>query len=71
MQNNKPNGPRITVERISVTTIRSRNRSQKVYCDNCKAEIMAGDLDGKQLLASGTQELTAVDSIEVFQANND
>ncbi|MBS1768335.1 MAG: hypothetical protein JSS77_01630 [Acidobacteria bacterium] len=44
MQNSKPNRTRITVERISVTSIRTRDRSQKVYCDNCKAELVPGDL---------------------------
>lgn len=53
MDDNKPNGTRITVERISVTTIRTQNRSQKVYCDSCKAEIESGEIDQQPRFTKG------------------
>lgn len=61
MQNNNPNGTRITVERISVTTIRTRDHSQKVYCDNCKAELASGDLASRPLLINGRAESVTKD----------
>lgn len=70
MQDNKPSGVRITVERITVTTVRSRDHSEKVYCNNCKAQMESGDLDGQRLLASGKPEANVVDPIAALKANN-
>lgn len=61
MQNDRPNGTRITVERISVTTIRTQNRSQKVYCDSCKAEIESGEIDQHPQLPKEKAGTRAID----------
>lgn len=34
----------ITIERVSVTTIRKRNSSQQVLCDRCQQEIESDEL---------------------------
>lgn len=39
MDHHEKPGTRITVERTSVTTIRTRHRSHRVYCDICRKEI--------------------------------
>jgi len=59
MQNNKPNGTRITVERISVTTIRTRNRWQRIYCDACRREIAPTELVPPQLTSGQAESLIA------------
>lgn len=56
MHKHETNGARITVERISVTTIRTRERSQKVYCDRCKAELASGELASRPLITDGQAE---------------
>lgn len=48
MHKTEPTGKRITVESISVTTIRTRRRWQKIYCDACKQEIESTDLVSSQ-----------------------
>jgi hypothetical protein len=48
----------ITMERITVTRIRTRNRSQKFYCDICQKEI---DVAGRLLL---TGEVVEADTTE-------
>ena len=63
MHKHEKPGTRITVERISVTTIHTRHRSQKVYCDICKQELTPAELISQPLLIEGkteTEELPAL-----------
>jgi len=42
MHNDQKPGIRIIVERVSVTTIRTR--SKKVYCETCRRSLSAGEI---------------------------
>ena len=67
MHKHDTNGTRITVERISVTTIRTRRNTQKHYCDICRAELIAAELDAETMLLDGntpTLELAAANTDE-------
>lgn len=62
MHKHNAKGTKITVERISVTTIRTRRPTQKLYCDICRTELVAAELDAQTLLLDGkapTLELAA------------
>jgi hypothetical protein len=67
MHKHDTNGTRITVERISVTTIRTRRNTQKHYCDICRAELTAAEIDAETMLLDGntpTLELAAANTDE-------
>jgi hypothetical protein len=44
MERNHMSKKTITVERISITTIRTRNGNSKFYCENCHRSIEAGEI---------------------------
>ena len=56
MHKHDTKGTKITVERISVTTIRTRRNTQKHYCDICRAELTVAELDAQTLLLSERSE---------------
>ena len=68
MQNNKPNGTRITVERISVTSIRTRKQWQKIYCYACRREIVPTELVPSQQIEKEQIEAIALTPAEGVHA---
>ncbi len=67
MHKHDTNGTKITVERISVTTVRTRRSTQKHYCDICRAELTAAELEAQTILPDGnrpTLELAAANADE-------
>ncbi|HMU32929.1 MAG TPA: hypothetical protein PKC89_03615 [Pyrinomonadaceae bacterium] len=61
MQNNKPNGTRITVER-------TRNQSQKIYCDVCQKEIEFVDRPSSPLIENEQTDVFALPAADVLPA---
>lgn len=53
MHNHDAQKTRITIERISVTTVRSRSGSQPRYCDICRQRIEPDPAEVKPLLLAG------------------
>ena len=71
MHKHNAKGTKITVERISVTTIRTRRLAQKHYCDICRTELTAAELDGQPLLLSERSEALELASAEASNIDDE